>query len=418
MGHSFSSLPAEERPRFLASNMIHECNNPSTGGEDSLFQARIILIRSALQEGRLEEAVPIISKMIEDMDNALLNIALTGESGAGKSTFINAFRGVGHEDEDAASTGVVETTTNITFYEHPELPNVKLWDLPGIGTLHFKPESYLEQVNFSRYDFFIIISSSRFRVNDAKLAQKIREMGKKFYFVRTKVDIDLNNERRSKPRTFKEENVLQMIRNNCLQHLQKIGIEDPKVFLISSFELESYDFPKLQDELAKELPEHKRRVFFLSLPNITEDIIDQKKASIQKRIWLEALMTGTKASVPFVGVIKEDDIAQLKKRLINYQRKFGVDDASLLKISQASNKPMEEVKALIKSPHLLTVTRDESISERLLKYAEVYFSVNGGLVASGFYFRKSYYTHLHFLETVANDAKILLNLTLLSNAMI
>ncbi|XP_072494079.1 uncharacterized protein [Notamacropus eugenii] len=389
--------------------MINDYNNTEIGGLGFLPQEKLTSIKLNLQKGRLDKAVSIINKVIEDMDNALLNIAVTGASGAGKSAFINAFRGVGHEDEGAASTGVIETTTNITSYEHPEFPNVKLWDLPGIGTRDFQPESYLEQVKFSCYDFFLIISSSRFRVNDVKLAQKIRQMGKKFFFVRSKVDIDLLNEKKSKPKTFKEENVMQMIQKNCLQHLQDIGIEEPQVFLISSFELESYDFPKLKDDLAKELPEHKRRVFFLSLPNISKDIIDQKKANIQLRIWLEALKTGPWATMPFIGISKEDDIAQLKKLLANYQRKFGVDDASLLKISQASNKPLEEVKALIKSPHLLTIKKDEIISEKLLSYAEIFCSVNGSLLDTGLYFRKSYYTHLYFLEMVTNDAKILLN---------
>ncbi|XP_043859559.1 uncharacterized protein LOC122755313 [Dromiciops gliroides] len=408
MSHSSSSLPSEENPKSSTSNMTCDCNNKDTGGIGFLPEEKITLIKSTLNQGRLENTVSIINEIIEEIDNAVLNIALTGESGTGKSTFINVFRGVGHEDEDAASTGVVETTTNITSYEHPEFPNVKLWDLPGIGTPNFQPESYLEQVNFSRYDFFFIISSSRFRVNDVKLGQKIRDMGKKFYFVRTKVDIDLYNESRSKPKSFNKENVLQKIEKNCLQHLREAQIEAPQVFLISNFDLGSYDFPKLKDILAKELPDHKRHVFFLSLPNISEDIIDQKRAHIQCRIWREALKTGICSTIPFVGVIREDDIAQLEKHLTSYQRKFGVDDASLLKISKSSNRPVEEVKALIKSPHLLTIRRDESISDKLLRCAEIFCSVNGGLLATGLYFRKSYYTRLYFLETVANDAKILL----------
>ncbi|XP_068945481.1 interferon-gamma-inducible GTPase 10-like [Petaurus breviceps papuanus] len=389
--------------------MMDDCNNEETGGIGFLPREKVESIKSTLQQGRLEETMSIIRKMIEDIDNAVLNIALTGESGAGKSTFINAFRGVGHEDENAASTGVVETTTNVTSYEHPEFPNVKLWDLPGIGTRNFQPESYLKQVSFSRYDFFLIISSSRFRVNDVKLAQKIRGMGKKFYFVRTKVDIDLYNEKKSKPKTFKEENVLQKIKKNCLQHLQDIGIEEPQVYLISSFELESFDFPKLKDDFAKELPEHKRHVFFLCLPNISNNIIDQKKAVIQQRIWLEALKAGAWAIVPFVGVIKGEDIALLEKYLTNYQRIFGVDDATLCKISKTLKKSSEEVKALLKSPHLLTIKKHKNISEKFLKFAEVFCSVNGGLLAAPLYFRKSYYTQLYCLETVANDAKILLS---------
>jgi hypothetical protein len=36
-------------------------------------------------------------------------------------------------------------------------------------------------------------------------------MGKKFYFVRTKVDSDLYNEKRAKPKSFQREKVLQQI---------------------------------------------------------------------------------------------------------------------------------------------------------------------------------------------------------------
>uniref|UniRef100_F6ZK67 IRG-type G domain-containing protein n=1 Tax=Monodelphis domestica TaxID=13616 RepID=F6ZK67_MONDO len=398
----------QEKPNALASSIVNNYET-ETGGRGFLPQENITLLKSVLKEGRLEEAVAIIKEKIEDMDKALLNIAITGESGTGKSTFINAFRGTSHEGDDAANTGVVETTTEIIPYEHPKFPNVKLWDLPGIGTPNFQPKLYLEQVNFNSYDFFFIVSSTRFRDNDANLAQEIRKMGKKFYFVRTKIDSDLDNERKAKPRSFKEENVLQQIQENCLQNLRKVGIEDPQVFLISNFELASFDFPKLQDILVEELPAHKRHVFLLSLPNISEAAINQKKAALQDKIWLKALKSGLRSTVPFVGIIKEDSIAKLQKTLKNYQSLFGVDDASLRKIAQKSNRSLEDLKKLIKSPDLLTVKKDESLSEKLVKYAEVVFSVSGGLCATGLYYRKIYNIQLHFLNTVADDAKILLS---------
>ncbi|XP_036624017.1 T-cell-specific guanine nucleotide triphosphate-binding protein 2-like [Trichosurus vulpecula] len=407
MGNSSSSSPSEEKAKILASN-INNCNNPETKWISFLPQENRTALESALEKGRLDEALFIIDKIIEDMDNALLNIALTGRSGAGKSTFINAFRGVWHEDKGAATTGVLETTTDVNYYEYPELSNVKLWDLPSIGTYDFQSESYLEKVNFSCYDFFLIISSSRFRVNDVKLAKEIRQMGKKFYFVRTKVDIDLYNERRSKPKTFKKENVLQRIQKNCLQRLQDIGIAEPEVYLISSFELESYDFPKLRYDLVEDFENYKIDFIFRSLPNILENIIDQKKANIQAKIWEEALKTGVWAFVPFVGIFKEGNFAQLEELLTDYQRKFGVDDASLLKISQASNKPLEEIKLLIKSTELLKIKEDEHIFIKIWRFAETFNSVNVDLIATGHYFRMSYYTHLYFLEKVAKDAKTLL----------
>jgi len=97
---------------------------------------------------------------------------VTGESGSGKSTFVNAFRGLGDEDEGSAETG----------------PNVKVWDLPGIGTPNFKADEYLELVQFERYDFFIIIASDRFRECHTQLAKEIMRMGKTFYFVCSKID--------------------------------------------------------------------------------------------------------------------------------------------------------------------------------------------------------------------------------------
>lgn len=52
-------------------------------------------------------------------------------SGVGKSTFINCLRGLEAEDQGSASVGVVETTNQPTPYEHPDFPNLKIWDLPG-----------------------------------------------------------------------------------------------------------------------------------------------------------------------------------------------------------------------------------------------------------------------------------------------
>jgi predicted GTPase len=49
----------------------------------------------------------------------------------GKSTFINCLRGLTANDNDSASVGVVETTNDLTAYEHPDFANLKIWDLPG-----------------------------------------------------------------------------------------------------------------------------------------------------------------------------------------------------------------------------------------------------------------------------------------------
>uniref|UniRef100_A0A3B4H6M0 Interferon-inducible GTPase 5-like n=1 Tax=Pundamilia nyererei TaxID=303518 RepID=A0A3B4H6M0_9CICH len=221
-----------------------------------------------------------------DQHTIPLKIAITGESGSGKSTFVNAFRGINDDDEGAAPTDCVETTEKGTPYPHPEYPSVTLWDLPGIGTTKFPADEYMKLIEFEKFDFFIIISDTRFRENDVKLAQEIQKMEKKFYFVRSKIDNDLRSEERSQ-REFNAENTISQIRENCVQGLATQGIESPRVFLVSSFQLHQYDFSLLYETLERELPELKRKALLLATPSINLEIITKKKQAFQL-LWTNA----------------------------------------------------------------------------------------------------------------------------------
>ena len=70
--------------------------------------------------------------------------------------------------------------------------------------------AYCNQVNLERYDSFLIFTAGRFTEDDLKLARKIKSIGKNFFFVRTKIDVDVNAEKRK--RSFNEEALLQKIR--------------------------------------------------------------------------------------------------------------------------------------------------------------------------------------------------------------
>ncbi|XP_030649747.1 interferon-inducible GTPase 1-like [Chanos chanos] len=223
-------------------------------------------IKEALANTGLTTAVGAIQDYFEQQEHVELNIAVTGESGSGKSTFVNAFRGLGDEEEGSAPTGVVETTMEPKAYLHPEHVNVKVWDLPGIGTPNFKADKYLEEVGFQRYDFFIIVSSERFRECHVQLANEINKMKKKFYFIRSKIDCSISAESRKK--SFNKEKTLNDIREDCVRGLESIGVTSPDVFLISCFDLGSYDFRRLQETMKKSLPQFKKYLLMLVLPNI------------------------------------------------------------------------------------------------------------------------------------------------------
>ena len=170
-----------------------------------ISQETIDLIELHLNKGNIHGANSLIREALKNIDNAPINIAVTGESGAGKSSLINALREIKAEEESAAEVGVTETTMKVYSYKHPKVKNLTLWDLPGIGTKKFPPKTYLETVEFKKYDFFIIVSATRFPNHEIELAKAIRIMKKNYYFVRSKVDFDLYNEEKSKPRNFNRE---------------------------------------------------------------------------------------------------------------------------------------------------------------------------------------------------------------------
>jgi len=109
--------------------------------------------------------------MLDEWKRIPLNIAVIGNSGVGKSSFINAIRGLTADDEGAAELGETECTTDIPSYAHPNIRQLKFWDLPAVGTNNFP--IYLDKIQIDRYDFFLLLSASRFTENDTWLCNEI-----------------------------------------------------------------------------------------------------------------------------------------------------------------------------------------------------------------------------------------------------
>ncbi|KAK9958117.1 hypothetical protein ABG768_012291 [Culter alburnus] len=374
---------------------------------DVITQKDLEDIKESISTQDLPSAIHTINKYLKKQDLVELNIGVTGESGSGKSSFVNAFRGLGDDEEGSAKTGPVETTMKPQDYSHPKYKNVKVWDLPGIGTPNFKADEYLDLVEFERYDFFIIIASDRFRECQTQLAKEIMRMGKNFYFVRSKIDTTIDAEKRKK--NFDQEKTLDIIRKDCENGLKKIGIEDPVVFLISNFELGKYDLNLLQERMEKELPQHKRRVLLLALPNITLEINEKKKKALEANIGKVALLSALVATVPLPGLSYAVDLVLVKKEIEMYYNTFGLDDPSLQKLCDKSGKTIEEMKSRMKSPlrfgidkaSILSLLGDASVfvAENAVEYVASLIPLLGTVVAGGM----SYMTVSRMLKRALND---------------
>uniref|UniRef100_A0A3Q2ZMT9 IRG-type G domain-containing protein n=1 Tax=Kryptolebias marmoratus TaxID=37003 RepID=A0A3Q2ZMT9_KRYMA len=360
----------------------------------------IEMIKSLMQTDPAAAAVKV-KEYIEQKNNTLLNIAIPREAGSGKSTFINYFRGMTNDDEGAAPTGVTETTSDIRSFPHPEYPNVKLWDLPGVGTTKFPADKYLEHVGFEKFDFFIIIPDTRFRENDVKLAKAIQKMEKKFYFVRSKIDNDLQAEKRSK-RNFNEQEILQKIRNDCIQAL----FESLQVFLLCSFDVHLYDFSLLHETLDRELPELKRSM----------EVINKKKEDLQAQIKYHTAVSAAGAAVPVPGVSIAVDIGIMVTAFKHYVVSFRLDIQSLKKLADTTGVPYDDLKQVIISPLAGVNITPELIMTVLAQVASVAALMSGeeafrfipiiGIPASmALSFAGTYRALSHFLNMLAEDAK-------------
>ncbi|XP_068098103.1 interferon-inducible GTPase 5-like isoform X3 [Hyperolius riggenbachi] len=372
-------------------------------------------IRDALEDGDLCKAGEKLSESLNEIENAPLNIAVTGESGSGKSTYVNAIRGIHDDDEEgAAKTGVTETTMEPIAYPHLQFNNVKIWDLPGIGSPNFKPGDYLKAVEFSRYDFFIIMSSERFRHNDMELAKEIKSMGKKFYFVRSKVDSDVHASQKRRKKSFNEQNILNEIRDNCTQNLRKGGIEDPQVFLLSCLDLDKYDFNEMQETLERELPNHKKHIFMLCLPNISLPILEKKRKALKKNIWILSVVSCGVAAIPVPGLSVACDVSILVKEMIKYRNAFGLNHSSLETLANRFGKDVNELKSVIKSPIVLKEINKELVvtllsrgaigSLMFVEYLASNIPVVGTVAAGGISFATTYWMLSRFLKDIAEDA--------------
>uniref|UniRef100_A0A674BA34 Immunity-related GTPase family, e4 n=1 Tax=Salmo trutta TaxID=8032 RepID=A0A674BA34_SALTR len=241
----------------------------------------------------------------------------------GKSTFVNALLGL-DGDEGAVETGVMETTMKAIRCSHPTMPNVKIWDLPGIGTPNLKAKKYLKEVKFETYDFFIIIGMVRFKENNIMLAKEIQKMKKIFYFVR-------------------EEDLLSKIRQNCEENLKTVG--NPKVFLISTIEL-------------------GKSTLIQSLLVCSIVMIEKKRKYLFKTAFAAAAGASTTAAVPIPGFSVGCEIGVMQAFFHKAFITFGLDEKSLQRLSERVNKPVGELSSAMKSH--FTGGVDEKVVARMM----------------------------------------------------
>lgn len=153
-------------------------------------------------EERLKKGIqPVVVPLEKEIAGAKANVqyqsglfhfAVAGAAGTGKSSLINAIRGLENRHADAARVGVIETTDTIGRYPDPVNP-FAWYDIPGAGTLKQPDWLYFNNQGLFVFDCVIVLFDNRFSAIDIAILTNCRRFQIPTYIVRSKADVHISN---------------------------------------------------------------------------------------------------------------------------------------------------------------------------------------------------------------------------------
>jgi chemotaxis protein histidine kinase CheA len=224
-------------------------------------EARAALEAKAEVERQLREGIqPVVMPSAADLEDAkrrigyrdgLYHFAVTGIAGSGKSSFINALRGLRNRDTGAAATGITETTLRVTRFPNSDLKNPFVWyDIPGAGTLQARDWQYFNKQGLYVFDALVVLVDNRFTMTDIAILRNARLFGIPCYIVRSKADSHVRNlmremgyesddeEQDARSRATLEyaarEHFVSATRQNVRENLRGAELPEQRVYIVSN----------------------------------------------------------------------------------------------------------------------------------------------------------------------------------------
>lgn len=255
-----------------------------------------------------------------------VKFGIIGKTNVGKSSFINAIRGVTMGNEGYAAVGRGNTTQSPTSYYHPENKNIEFVDLPGVGTVKFPKQTYIEKMKISEYDYFFIFFDTVLCEDDIWIAIQLLTLVKPFSFVRSKIDKDV---KRGQENNETEEQVLKRIREIFMSALEEhIELKEfAEIFLISSKIPAIGKMDKLNKHILDSLSslnQKKHEAVVFSFGPMSEAVIDEKYKSLKKRAIAVTVGTSIIAGIPLPFVDLAINLGIIVTEIKHYITVFGL----------------------------------------------------------------------------------------------
>ncbi|XP_078703677.1 interferon-inducible GTPase 5-like [Branchiostoma floridae x Branchiostoma belcheri] len=311
-----------------------------------------------------EDALDIAAKS----EPVKVQIGVVGDAGAGKSTFINSFRGLSPGDVGAAEVSAYgHATTEPAPYDVPGKELV-LVDFPGVlfkpqkeassHTAHevdFNIQSYLDRYGekMQECDFFLIFVTNRLSNNVVWIAKEVHKMGKGALFVRSQVDLDIAKVKHDNPKDMPkiidgqiaERQMLDRFVKSTKKTLEELDygkVDDNDIFIISGLKdhvaCGHYHMDELRTAMQNRLPTCKQEVLIRNTQDFSVNRVKEKAEVMRKRTWFVAVGAAAVSAAPVPGLGVALDIATVIAAYKYLRRDFNIDDASIDELASICNK--------------------------------------------------------------------------------
>ena len=200
-----------------------------------------------------------------------VDIAVVGNAGCGRSSFVNAILGFEENDKNAATT---PSGKEISSYCHPTSPNIIFSILPSIHKKTFPIfNDFLQCGYIEKFDAFLILTNDMFDKRHFAFAKTVgKSSNKPVFFVRTK--FDNNNSSQGVEEESKEESALLKLRKSFAKKLKEFELNEREIYFISNYQPDKWDLLKLTNAIEAALPSQKGR--FSKIPIIQKLIALEK----------------------------------------------------------------------------------------------------------------------------------------------
>ncbi|KAI1453446.1 interferon-inducible GTPase-domain-containing protein [Annulohypoxylon moriforme] len=125
----------------------------------------------------------------EGFEESSSHVAICGPAGSGKTSLVNALRGLYNKDPGAGKVGTFEMTEKRTKYRcHRDFNSLFLHDCPGAGTLRVSASNYYHAQKLHLFDMVLIVHGERFGEIEVNIVKSCILHHQRFVIIRSKSD--------------------------------------------------------------------------------------------------------------------------------------------------------------------------------------------------------------------------------------